>query len=330
MQNREPVRIGRIVLDNPTVFAPLAGITHLPMRLLAKSAGCALVCSEMISAIGLIHDAEKTYRMLASAPEERPLSVQIFGSDPGTMAEAARLVQASGAAIVDINCGCAVKKILKCGSGAALMQDLRSTDKLLRAVRDAVDIPFTIKIHSGWDASGDDAVALARIAQECGVDAIAVHPRTARQGFTGRADWSLIARIKKELSIPVIGNGDIATAEDALRMIVETDCDMVMVGRAAIGNPFLFTQIRDLLSGRAPQPPSPSERYAIMAHYVDAAVACFGEKNACFMLRSKLGWFAKGLPGAREFRNAIRHLGSRNQAIKLIEMFQTGTVPRSI
>lgn len=323
MKKREAVQIGTVVLDNPTVFAPLAGITHLPMRLLAKSAGCALVCSEMISAMGLVHGAEKTCRMLVSTPEERPLSVQIFGSDPNAMAEAARLIQEADADIVDINCGCAVKKILKSGSGVALMRDPVSTAKLLRAVRAAVNIPFTIKIRSGWDASGDDAMTLARIAQDCGVDAVAVHPRTARQAFSGQADWSIIARIKKALSIPVIGNGDITTAEDALRMMTETGCDAVMVGRAAIGNPFLFAQIRDLLAGRQPRHPSPVERFAIMTHYVDAAVACFGERGACFMLRSKLGWFAKGLPRAKEFRKAIRHLSSRDQAIELIKMFQT-------
>lgn len=321
-ESKKPIRIGRISLDNPTVFAPLAGITHLPMRLLAKSAGCALVCSEMISAMGLVHGAEKTVRMLASTPEERPLSVQLFGSDPAAMAEAAGLAQDAGADIVDINCGCAVKKILKSGSGAALMRDPEATAKLMKAVRDAVEIPFTIKIRSGWDASGDDAMALARIAQDCGVDAVAVHPRTARQGFGGRADWSIITRIKRTLSIPVIGNGDVTSAEDALRMITGTGCDAVMVGRAAIGNPFLFSQIRDLLAGRRPRLPSPAERFAVMTRYVDAAVACFGEKSACFMLRSKLGWFAKGLPQAKAFRKAIRHLSSRDQAMTVIAEFQ--------
>lgn len=321
-------RIGGIVLDNPTIFAPLAGISHLPMRLMARAAGCALVCSEMISAMGLVQGSEKTKLMLASRPEEKPLSVQLFGSDAAIMAEAARQVQAAGADLVDINCGCAVKKILKSGSGVALMRDPHATARLLQAVRAALDLPLTIKIRSGWDASGEQAMLLSQIAQDCGVDAITVHPRTARQGFSGRADWSLITRIKAALTIPVVGNGDIACAEDAARMIDDTGCDAVMIGRAAIGNPFIFTQIRELLAGRPPAAPTSSERFAVMTRYVESTVACFGEARACFMLRSQLGWFARSLPGAREFRHAIRRIESREQAVQIIADFQSEVLSR--
>jgi len=316
-------RIGGIVLDNPTIFAPLAGISHLPMRLMAKAAGCALVCSEMISAMGLVKGSEKTKRMLASRPEEKPLSVQIFGSDAAIMAEAARQAQAAGADLVDINCGCAVKKILKSGSGVALMRDPNATARLLQAVRAAIDVPLTIKIRSGWEPSGDQALLLAQIARDCGVDAITVHPRTARQGFSGRADWSLIARIKAATSLPVVGNGDITCAGDAARMIDETGCDAVMIGRAAIGDPFIFTQTRALLAGRPPAAPALWERFEVMIRYVESTVACFGEAWACFMLRSQLGWFARGLPGAREFRHAIRRIESRAQAMQIIADFQS-------
>ncbi|RJQ82217.1 MAG: tRNA dihydrouridine synthase DusB [Desulfobacteraceae bacterium] len=312
------MKIGPIELKNPTVFAPLAGISNLPMRLLAKSAGCALVYTEMISANGLLHGSTKTLQLLASTPQEKPLAVQLFGSDPGLLAEAARRVEAAGADMIDINFGCAVKKILKSGSGAALMRDLGHAEIILKSVRSAVGIPLTIKIRTGWEPSGAEALHLARIARDCGVDAIAVHPRTARQAFGGRADWSLIARIKAALDIPVIGNGDVTTAEDAARMLAATGCDAVMVGRAAIGNPFIFSQMIDRLAGRPVQNVAMADRFAVMSAYVDASIRHLGETTACHMLRSRLGWFAKGMPQAAQFRKTIRHISSRAQAEELL------------
>ena len=189
------MKIGAVETDNFSVLAPLAGITNLPMRLIAKRAGCGLVCSEMISSNGLVYNSGKTIQMLDSVPEEKPLSVQIFGANPDLMAEAARIVQDSGADIVDINFGCSVKKILKSNSGSALMKDPHLAGRILDRVRRAVTIPLTIKIRSGWDPSGQQALDIARLAEDCGVDAIAVHPRTAVQGFRGKADWSIIARV---------------------------------------------------------------------------------------------------------------------------------------
>ena len=240
------MKIGPIQLSNPILFAPLAGITNLPMRLLAKSAGCGLVYTEMISANGLVHGAAKTWQLLTTTPAERPLAVQIFGSDPMLLAEAARRVETAGADIVDINCGCAVKKILKSGSGVALMRDPHKAELLLRAVRAAVRIPLTIKMRTGWDATGTEALALARIAQDCGVDAVALHPRTARQGFSGHADWSIIGRLKAVLGIPVIGIVDtnhsplgvdyVVPGNDdssqAIRLYARGVADAVLEGRA--------------------------------------------------------------------------------------------------
>jgi nifR3 family TIM-barrel protein len=234
----------RILHDNPTILAPLAGITNLPFRRIAKRGGAGIVCSEMISANGLVHRSQKTYQMLDTHPDEKPLSVQIFGSDPAIMAEAAKIVEASGSAdILDINFGCSVRKILKSGAGAALMKIPDKARAILKAVRNAIRIPLTIKIRSGWDASGKDAMLISQIAQDCGVDAIAVHPRTASQGFSGKADWAIIAEVRKSVSIPVIGNGDIVSPEDAIRMTDMSGCDAVMIGRAAIGNPYIFSQI---------------------------------------------------------------------------------------
>jgi len=315
------MKIGNIQLESPTVFAPLAGITNLPLRLLAKEAGCGLVCSEMVSAYGLVYGSAKTAQLLDSTPEEKPLSVQLFGSDPTIVAEAAQRVEAAGAEIVDINFGCSVRKILKSGSGAALMREPEKAEKLLRATRAAIEVPLTIKIRSGWDASGDQALETARMAQDCGVDAIAVHPRTARQGFGGRADWSLIGKIKQALQIPVIGNGDIVTAEDALRMVAQTRCDAVMVGRAAIGNPMVFAQIMDMLENKPAREIPVPERIALMKRYLEASVRYLGEKTACYVLRSRLGWFVKGLPHAGDFRQSIRHLASEAQTMGLIATY---------
>jgi tRNA-dihydrouridine synthase B len=289
--------------------------------LLAKEAGCGLVCSEMISSHGLVYGSEKTHSLLATSSAEKPLSVQLFGRDGTIMAEAAQRVAHAGADIVDINFGCSVRKILKSGSGAALMREPTKAETLLKAVRRAITIPFTIKMRSGWDASGEQALELARMAQACGVDAVAVHPRTARQGFGGRADWTLIARIKQAIQIPVIGNGDIITAQDALDMQHQTGCDAVMIGRAAIGNPAIFTQIQDLLAGKPVRPVAAQARITIMQRYLNAAVYHFGENRACLMMRSHLGWFAKGLPQAGQFRHAIRHIDSEAAADSLIAAY---------
>jgi nifR3 family TIM-barrel protein len=291
------------------------------MRLIAKRAGCGLVCSEMISSNGLVYKSGKTVQMLDSVPEEKPLSVQIFGANPDLMAEAARIVQDSGADIVDINFGCSVKKILKSNSGSALMKDPHLAGRILRAVRQAVTIPLTIKIRSGWDPSGQQALDIARLAEDCGVDAIAVHPRTAVQGFRGKADWSIIARVKRRITIPVIGNGDVTAPADAVRMLAETGCDGVMVGRAAIGNPMIFKQILAEQQGLPNTWPSDGQRIEMMLRYLRDSVRYLGEETACRMMRSRLCWFVKGMRNAGQFRNAIRFIASENEAVALIRSY---------
>jgi len=317
------MNIGSVRVASPTVLAPLAGITNLPLRLLAKEAGCGLVCSEMISSNGLVHQSEKTHRLMDSASQEKPLSVQIFGSDPGIMAEAARIVEAAGADIVDINFGCSVRKVLKTGSGAALMRSPGLAREILRAVRKAVRIPVTIKIRSGWDVSGSQAFEIADIAEACGIDALAVHPRTASQGFRGLADWKIIAAVTKQVKIPVIGNGDIQAPEDALSMFDQTGCDGVMVGRAAIGNPWIFEGIQVLLANRGPyDQPGLEQRFEGMLRYLRASVVYFGEKHACYMMRSRLSWFVKGLRNASHFRESIKKISTEKQAVDLIRAYQ--------
>ncbi len=316
------VNIGNVTLDNMTVFAPLAGITNLPMRLMAKEEGCALVCSEMVSSHGLVYGSMKTQKIMDSVSREKPLSVQIFGSDPSIMAEAARMVEASGADILDINCGCSVRKILKSGSGSALMRTPEKARAVVDAVKKAIRIPLTIKIRSGWERSGAQAFEIAGMAEESGVDAIAVHPRLASQGFGGRADWSLIKAIKAQSNIPVIGNGDIVKAEDAVRMLSETGCDAVMIGRGAIGNPWIFSQVLSLSRGGAVPTITPDMRFDMMVRYLRESVAYLGEEHACYMMRSRLGWFVKGMPHSSVFRESIKHLLSETEALEIIESYR--------
>jgi len=320
------MKIGSIEITNRTVLAPLAGITNLPFRLIIKEAGCGLVCSEMISSNGLVYGSRKTKSMLASCQDEKPVSIQIFGADPGFMADAAKMVEETGVDILDINFGCSVKKILKSGSGSALMKTPEKAQKILSSVRKIIKIPLTIKIRSGWDYSGSDAFKLAQIAEDCGVDALVIHPRTATQGFTGKADWSVITKIKQLISIPVIGNGDIFQAEDAIKMFRQTGCDAVMVGRAAIGNPWIFQQIQKLLNDGDISKVNLETRFQTMKHYVAASVEYIGELQACRMMRSRLGWFVKGLPNSSHFREAITLIRTQEEAEVLIDNYKQSIV----
>ena len=316
------MKIGNLTLENNVILAPLAGITNLPFRLMAKKAGCGLVCSEMVSSHGLVYKSRKTAQMLDSVPEEKPLSVQIFGSKPDIMAGAAAIVEGMGADILDINFGCSVRKVVKTGAGVALMRTPGVARDLITAVRKAIRIPLTIKIRSGWDASGEQALDIARIAEDCGVDAVAVHPRTAKQLFGGRADWSVIGAVKEALSIPVIGNGDIFSARDALNMLSDTGCDAVMIGRKAIGNPGIFSQVLARIRGDETAADDLAGRFDIMIHYLTASVEYLGEELACKMMRSRLGWFTKEMPNSSKFRESIKHLSTEKEGLELIDAYK--------
>ena len=316
------MKIGSVTLKNKTILAPLAGITNLPFRLLAKEAGCALVYSEMVSAHGLINKSKRTHQMMDSITEEKPLSVQIFGSRPDVMAEAARFVEASGADIIDINYGCSVRKIIKTGSGVALMKTPETAEAVIKAVRKAVRIPLTIKLRSGWDPTGNQAFQISQIAEFCGVDAITIHPRTAKQGFSGHSDWTIIKKLKMQIKVPVIGNGDIFSADDAIAMLEQTGCDAVMIGRMAIGNPWIFTHVLARLRGEAEPEIDLGHRFEIMTRYVQESVKYFGEEIACRMMRSRLGWFAKGLRNSSQFRKSINHISTETEALRRIEAYK--------
>jgi tRNA-dihydrouridine synthase B len=317
------MKIGSLAISGKTFLAPLAGVTNLPFRRLVKECGCAVVCSEMISAKGLFYNSQKTVTLLQTDKREKPLSVQIFGREPEIMARAASAIEAMGVAdILDINFGCSVKKIIKQGAGAALMQDMENSRAILQAVRKATGLPFTIKIRSGWDRSGSQALVLAKIAQDEGVDALILHPRTATQGFTGAADWHLIRQVKKQISIPIIGNGDIHTAQDAATMTDQTGCDAVMIGRAAMANPFILNQVESFLTYGRYKEISASDIFRKMERLIHLYVNHFGEDTACKMLRGRLPWFVKGLPGCAVFRKKISRIPSKSTARTLIREYE--------
>ncbi len=320
------MKIKDLHIHGKTFLAPLAGITNLPFRLLVKECGCGVVSSEMVSAKGFFYNSAKTMTLLSSKNEEQPLSIQLFGSDADILANCARAVQDMKAAqIIDINFGCSVKKVVKQGAGVALMKQPELSKIILSSVRKAIDLPLTIKIRSGWDSSGQDAFRIAQIAQEAGVDAVILHPRTAGQGFKGKADWNIIKKLKQKLTIPVIGNGDVTCVEDAQRMLSLTKCDAVMVGRAALSNPFIFYQIDTFLETGSYPTPSSQQVFSAMTHLIHGYIDFFGEKIACRMLRSRLSWFVKGIPGCSAFRKELSTIESGNQALSLIKEFETLT-----
>jgi tRNA-dihydrouridine synthase B len=317
------IKIKSLEIKGKTFLAPLAGITNLPFRQLVKECGCAVVCSEMVSAKGIFYNSKNTLALMRSQEAERPLSIQLFGSEPESMARAAAFVQEMGVAdIIDINFGCSVKKVVKQGAGVALMKEPKTSEAILNSVRKATTLPLTIKIRSGWDGSGRQAFAIAKIAQDAGIDAIALHPRTAAQGFKGVANWDHIQRLKQQLKIPVIGNGDIHSVEDAARMISQTHCDAVMVGRAAMSNPYLLSQIEEYLSKGSYKEPSPGDIFRTMERLTKLYAAYFGETHASRMLRGRLTWFVKGLPGCSSFRRDLAQIETTGQAIDLIRAYE--------
>jgi len=237
------MKIDKLDFDVPVFLAPMAGITNLPFRTIVRRCGCQLAFTEMVSVNGLVRGAERTCRYLDGASEDRPLGVQIFGAEAEIMAAGARIATDRGADLIDINMGCPVKKVVRAGAGSALLKDPAKVGRIVSAVRRATSLPLTVKIRAGWRRSVVNAIEIARIAEAEGADAVIVHPRTADQGFSGRADWSIIRAVKDALGIPVIGNGDIRRAADVGRMMTATACDGVMIGRAALGNPWIFQEI---------------------------------------------------------------------------------------
>ena len=304
----KPLQIGPISIETPLVLAPMAGVTSHAFRLLCKNHGAGLVVTELLSSHAIHYKNAKTFGMFDWADSERPVSVQLFGGDPALMAEAAAVVEAAGADIIDLNMGCWVPKVAKTGAGATLLKDVCLAQSVVKAMVDAVKVPVTVKIRAGWDPSQTTGIDFAKRAQDAGAAAIAVHARYASQGFTGHADWSIIRRVKDVVTIPVIGNGDVETPEDAKRMMDETGCDAVMVGRAAMGNPWLFGDIRHYLeTGEKRQAPTLAERIdAALFHLKTmAASPAVGEERAVKEMRGQLTHYFKGFPGVSALRGLL-------------------------
>lgn len=284
-------------------LAPLAGISNLPFRLLAREQGCSLAYTEMISANGLVRKTSKTYEYLKTCVDDRPLGAQIFGADPEILAEAARIVADHGVDLIDINMGCPVRKVIKTGAGAVLMKNPALVAGIIEAVKKAVKIPVSTKIRSGWTRGSINAVEIARIAQDCGADAITVHARTADQGYSGHADWKIIAAVKKAVKIPVTGNGDVRQPQDAVRMLAETSCDAVMVGRAALGNPWIFKGISQAFNGRPVNYlPALDQRLEMIENHWKMEKEFAGAKIAAKSFRKHILWYTKGLDNSHHFR----------------------------
>ncbi|WP_304089341.1 tRNA dihydrouridine synthase DusB [Phascolarctobacterium succinatutens] len=313
------MQIGEIKLAAPLALAPMAGITDLPFRLICRRLGCGMTVSEMVSAKGLLYKNVKTTEMLRIDDGERPTAIQLFGSVPEELAEAARMVEASGADMIDFNMGCPVPKIVNNGEGSALMKQPQLAHDILAAMVKAVKIPVTVKFRAGWDDSSRNAVEIAKAVEAAGVSAVAVHGRTRQQFYEGKADWGIIAEVKQAVKVPVFGNGDIFTVEDGLRMLAETGVDGLMIGRGADGNPWLFRELAAVLRGEErPAAPSLQERLAQAAEHLDMLIDYKGEHISVKEMRRHISAYLKGLPHAAEFRGRFHKVDTREQFMELL------------
>lgn len=313
------MQIGEIKLAAPLALAPMAGITDLPFRLICRRLGCGMTVSEMVSAKGLLYKNVKTTEMLRIDDSERPTAIQLFGSVPEELAEAARMVEASGADMIDFNMGCPVPKIVNNGEGSALMKQPQLAHDILAAMVKAVKIPVTVKFRAGWDDSNRNAVEIAKAVEAAGVSAVAVHGRTRQQFYEGKADWGIIAEVKQAVKVPVFGNGDIFTVEDGLRMLAETGVDGLMIGRGADGNPWIFRELAAVLRGEErPAAPSLQERLAQAAEHLDMLIDYKGEHISVKEMRRHISAYLKGLPHAAEFRGRFHKVDTREQFMELL------------
>ncbi len=314
--------IASVKLNNNLILAPVSGVSSLPFRLVAREFGAGLCFTEMVSSEALVRNNKKTEPLLKTDPLEKPIGVQIFGANPGVMASAASILENRGFDIIDINAGCPVKKVTRNNAGAALIKNPKLLRQILLEVRKKISIPLMLKFRSGWDSQSVNAVETAKMAEDCGVDAITLHPRKAVQFFTGKADWDLIRRVKETVKIPVIGNGDVFVPDNAARLMRETGCDGVMIGRGAFGNPWIFKNILKLINHGGPiQKPLAEERGKILLKQLDYSIRLSGDKQAVLSMRKQYPWYVKNMPKASKFRNAVFQKNSIKGVKEEIEKF---------
>lgn len=305
------MQIGNILLPSGAGLAPMAGVTDAAMRLLCHETGAAWAVSEMLSAKGWIYSGGKnqaTRELLTRLPGEGIAGLQLFGREPEILARAAAELESAGFEFIDLNFGCPAPKITGNGEGSALMREPELIGRIVSAVANATHLPVTAKIRAGWDETCVNAPEVARICESSGARAIAVHARTRMQQYSGCADWSIIERVKKSVSVPVLGNGDVRSGADAVNMIAQTGCDGVIVGRAAQGNPWIFAEIRAFLNGEAYTPPTPRERVDMALRHFDLETELHGAKKGLLEMRKHIAWYVSGIPGAAKFRDSINLL----------------------